>query len=105
MFNTILVIINDFIALHADVPVEYAGSVVTELRTHYRGLYSWETVWIGEAANAPYTHYPTRTGSKTATPSQYIERCNPTKQVIKRYIHPRLQYHSLVDSRTPYCPN
>lgn len=95
MFDTILVIINDFITLHADVPAEHTPSAITALRAYYRNLHHWETVWVGEAANAPYIHYPTPSG-------QYMERRHATKQVIKQYIHPRLRHHPLVDPRTPY---
>ena len=95
MFDTILVIINDFITLHADVPAEHTPSAITALRAHYRNLHHWETVWVGEAANAPYIHYPTPSG-------QYMERRHATKQVIKQYIHPRSGHHPLVDPRTPY---
>ena len=95
MFKTIMVIIDDSIMLHADVPVDYFSHATTLLREHYKAMYRWQTVWVGEPLDAPYIYYPTPSGYK-------VERKWATKRVLRQYIYPRLRHHPLVDTRTPY---
>ena len=95
MFQTIMVIVDDSILLHADIPTEYFGVATSLLREHYKSMYLWQTVWVGYAEYAPYSYYPTPSG-------QMVERSGDTKYTIREYRYPRLRHHPLVDTRTPY---